>query len=138
MSDSSTGLRTHGWEVKVLMRGAARIAFVFSLVLSSSITMAQDVRYSWFEIAYVNQDVSKSGSITDSGIGQTVDISTTDGSGIKFRGSLGTWNNLFAFVDFNSSDIDVDALVSNNQAVIGATDLFDFTAIREALVSSGH
>ena len=39
-------------------------------------------------------------------------------------------NLQFAFVDFNSSDIDVDALVSNSQGQFPATDEFDFTAIR--------
>lgn len=100
------------------------------LLACSSATLAQDVRYSWFDIAYVQQDVGRSGSFTDEIIGQTVDISTTDGSGIKFRGSVGTWHNLFAFVDFNSSDISADALVSNSQGQFSAADEFDFTTIR--------
>ena len=100
------------------------------LLACSSATLAQEVRYSWFDISYVQQDVGRSGSIADETIGQTVDIATTDGSGIKFRGSVGTWRNLFAFVDFNSSDISVDALVSNSQGQFPATDEFDFATIR--------
>ena len=100
------------------------------LVASSSAAMAQDVRYSWFEIAYVEQDVARDGTFTDDLLGQTVDVSTKDGSGIKFRGSMGTWKNLFAFVDYNSSDIRVDGAVSNSQGQFLASDEFDFTAIR--------
>jgi hypothetical protein len=100
------------------------------LMAGSSATMAQDIRYSWFEIAYVSQDVDKAGSFSNIQIGQAVDISTSDGSGIKFRGSLGTWHNLFAFVDFNSSDIDVNAVVTNAQGQFPTGDEFDFTSIR--------
>lgn len=100
------------------------------LVAAPSAAMAQEIRYTWFEISFVQQEVDRVGSVTDSLIGQTVDVSTTDGNGIKFRGSVGTWNNMFAFVDFHSSDIDVDALVSNSQGQFPAADEFDFTNIR--------
>lgn len=100
------------------------------LMAASTATLAQDVRYSWFEIAFVQQDVGKFGSKTDEILSQTVDVDAQDGSGIKFRGSVGTWYNLFAFVDFNSSDIDVAALVTNPIAEQSAEDEFDFTAVR--------
>ena len=109
---------------------SAKFIAAMLLMASSSAAMAQDIRYSWFEIAFVQQDVDRAGSFTDSLIGQTIDISAKDGSGIKFRGSVGTWNNWFAFVDFNSSDVDVNALVSNSQGQFPAEDEFDFTAIR--------
>ena len=109
---------------------SAKIIAVLLLMAASSTTLAQDVRYSWLDIAFVQQDIGKNGSFTDSLIGQTVDISTTDGNGIKFRGSVGTWHNLFAFVDFNSSDISVSALVNNAQGQFPAADEFDFTTIR--------
>jgi hypothetical protein len=63
-------------------------------------------------------------------LGQTVDVSASDGDGIKFRGSVGTWKNLFAFLDYSSSDIDVDALVSNALGQFPAEDEFDFTTVR--------
>lgn len=113
-----------------MSNSSARIIAVFLLIAASPTTLAQDIRYSWFEIAFVQQDIGKSGSFTDSQLGQTVDISTTDGNGIKFRGSVGTWHNLFAFVDFNSSDISVNALVSNAQGQFPASDEFDFTTLR--------
>ena len=109
---------------------SAKFIAAMLLMASSSAAMAQDIRYSWFEIAFVQQDVDRAGSFTDSLIGQSIDISAKDGNGIKFRGSVGTWNNWFAFVDFNSSDIDVNALVSNSQGTFPAQDEFDFTAIR--------
>jgi len=109
---------------------SARVVAVLLLLVCSSATLAQDVRYSWFEISYVQQDIGKDGSMTDELLGQTVTISSTDGNGIKFRGSLGTWRNLFAFVDFNSSDLIVDVTVSNSQGQVSVTDEFDFTAVR--------
>ena len=113
-----------------MLNSSAKFIAAMLLVASSSAAMAQDVRYSWFEIGFVQQDVDRAGSLTDSLIGQTVDISAKDGNGIKFRGSVGTWHNWFAFVDFNSSDIDVNALVSNSQGTFPAQDEFDFTTIR--------
>jgi len=109
----------------------AKIVAVLLLMVCSSATLAQDVRYSWFEISYVRQGIGEGGTMTDDQIGQTVDIaSEEDGNGIKFRGSVGTWHNLFAFVDFNSSDLIVDATVSNSQGQFSTRDEFDFTAIR--------
>jgi outer membrane protein with beta-barrel domain len=113
-----------------ITRATVKIALALLLLAGSSAALAQDVRYSWFEISFVQQDVGKEGSMTNSLIGQTVDISAKDGSGIKFRGSVGTWHNLFAFVDFNSSDLTVAAVVSNSSGQFPAEDEFDFTAIR--------
>jgi hypothetical protein len=96
----------------------------------STSSLAQEVRYSWFEIAFVAQDIDRTASFTDPTLNQTVDISASDGTGVKFRGSVGTWNNLFAFVDFSSSDIDVAAVVSNPQGQFPATDDFDYTTVR--------
>ena len=112
-----------------MLKSFAKSIAALLFVASSSAAIAQDVRYSWFEIAYVQQDIGRNATTTDSIIGQTVDISAKDGSGIKFRGSVGTWRNLFAFVDFNSSDITVNAVVSNSQGVFPAQDEFDFTAV---------
>jgi len=108
----------------------ARLGVALLLTVVSSAAIAQDIRYSWFEISYSGQDVDRDGTFADLGIGQTVDISAQDGDGIKFRGSVGTWNNLFAFVDFSSTDIDVDALVSNALGQFNASDEFDFTTVR--------
>ncbi len=108
---------------------SAKFIAALLFVASSSAAMAQDVRYSWFEIGFVQQDVDRAGTLTDSLIGQTVDISAKDGNGIKFRGSVGTWRNLFAFVDFSSSDVDVDAVVSNSLGTFLAQDEFDFTIV---------
>ena len=113
-----------------MLNSSAKIIAVLLLMAASPATLAQDVRYSWFEISFVQQDIGKNGSFTDSLIGQTVDVSATDGNGIKFRGSVGTWKNLFAFMDYGSSDIKVAALVSNAQGQFPAEDEFDFTTVR--------
>ena len=110
-----------------------QVAAALLLMAAPMATLAQDVRYSWFEIAFVQQDVDKIGTQTDEILNQTVDINATDGTGIKFRGSVGTWNNLFAFVDFNSSDFDVAAVVTNPIAEERAEDEFDFTAVRAGI-----
>lgn len=113
-----------------MSNSSAKIVAALLLMAASSPALAQDVRYSWFEISYVGQDVDRSGSLTDTVLGQTVDVSGKDGNGIKFRGSVGTWKNLFAFMDYSSSDIDVSALVSNAQGQFPAEDEFDFATVR--------
>ncbi|MGI9235089.1 MAG: outer membrane beta-barrel protein [Woeseiaceae bacterium] len=113
-----------------MSRFSANSVAALLLLAVSSGAWAQEVRYSWFEIAFAQQDIDRNGSLTDSLIGQTVDVSASDGSGIRFRGSVGTWNNMFAFVDYSSSDIDVDALVSNAQGQFAAADEFDFSTVR--------
>jgi hypothetical protein len=115
------------WE---MLDSPAKIIAALLLMAASIPALAQDVRYSWFEISFVGQDIDKNGTFTDIALGQTVDVSGSDGDGIKFRGSVGTWRNLFAFVDYSSSDIDVSALVSNAQGQFPADDEFDFTTVR--------
>ena len=118
-------------------RRFAGMAAVILIAFASNSAQAQgDIRYSWFEISYVGQDVSKSGSrlsLIAPGIPQIVDIETTDGTGVMFRGSMGTWHNLYAFVDFSSSDIAVVATITNTitgEQSAPAKDEFDFTTIR--------
>ena len=115
----------------LMANAAAKIVAVLLLVTASTGALAQDVRYSWFEVSFVQQEIGQQGSMPSPVPGQTVDIDATDGHGIKFRASFGTWRNLFAFVDFNSSDINVDALVTNpGGEEFEGTDEFDYTAIR--------
>jgi len=118
-------------------RLSGRIRYVaLLLVLVAAPGFAQDIRYSWFEISYAGQDISRTGSklsLADPLQPQRVDISTSDGTGIKFRGSVGTWNNFYAFIDFASTDPEVRAIVTNT--VTGAispvaVDQFDYTTIR--------
>lgn len=109
---------------------SARIIAALLLITTCSPALAQDVRYSWFEMSFVGQDVDRQGVLADLALGQSVDVSGSDGNGIRFRGSVGTWKNLFAFVDYSSSDIDVDAVVSNAQGQFPAGDEFDFTTVR--------
>jgi hypothetical protein len=113
-----------------MSNSSARIIAALLLITACSPALAQDVRYSWFEMSFVGQDVDRDGSLADIVLGQTVDVSGSDGDGIKFRGSVGTWKNLFAFLDYSSSDIDVDALVSNALGQFPAEDEFDFTTVR--------
>ncbi len=103
---------------------------VMLLMAVPSAALAQEVRWSWFEVSFVQQDIDEQGTMTDFVLNQSVDVDAKDGDGIKFRASIGTWHNLFAFLDFNSSDIDVDAVVTNAGGVFPAEDEFDYTAIR--------
>lgn len=109
---------------------SAKVLAVLLLLAGWSTAFGQEVRYSWLDISFVQQDVDRNGSLADITIGQAVDISTKDGDGTKFRGSVGTWKDLFAFVDYSSTDIDVGAIVSNAQGQFPAEDEFDFTTVR--------
>lgn len=102
-------------------------------IVANPASAQEEVRYSWFEISYVAQDVDRLGSQTDILNQQTVDIDAQDGNGIRFRGSVGTWNNFYTFVDFASSDIDLSAVVTNPIGMFPAEDEFDFTSIRAGL-----
>lgn len=94
---------------------------------------AQDVRYSWLEIGVMGQDVSRAATAFDPIINQTVDIVATDGNGFRFRGSVGTWYNFFAFFDFGTTDPEVAGVVTNDQGQFPAADEFDLTTIRGGL-----
>ena len=109
---------------------SARVIAALLLTAISSTATAEDIRYSWFDLALGQQDIGRNASFSDIVVGQSVDIATTDGSGLRFRGSVGTWHNLFAFVDFKSSDIDVKAVVTNSLGQFSAEDEFDYTSLR--------
>ena len=93
---------------------------------------AQEVRYSWLDISFMGQDIDSSG-VQVPLPGQSVEVAGSDGDGIRFRGSLGTWKNLYLFMSYASADIDVDVVITNAQGVFDTSDEFDFTAIRGGL-----
>ncbi len=131
---SETSIRLPGID-----RSANPIFLIFTGLLLTAVTttaVAQDVRYSWLEISYMLQDISASGSQPAPDAAdpsQIVEVNAQDGDGIVFRGSVGTWKNLYLFVDYASTDIDVEAVVINNQGQFPAEDEFDFTAVRGGL-----
>jgi len=133
MQQSETSIRLPG-----MGRSANPIFLIFTGLLLTMVTttaVAQDVRYSWLEISYMLQDISASGSQPTPVPGQTVDVNAKDGDGIVFRGSVGTWKNLYLFVDYSSTDIDLEAAVINNLpgSPFLSEDEFDFTATRGGL-----
>ena len=93
---------------------------------------AQDIGYSWLDMSFMAQDIDRSG-VQVPIPGQSVEVAGSDGSGVRFRGSVGTWKNLYLFVDYASTDIDVDAFITNDQGVFETSDEFDFTSIRGGL-----
>ena len=101
------------------MTGILRTTALAVVLLCSTAVMncanAQDVRYAWFELGVLGQDVQKSGSFFDLGLNQSVDIDASDGGGVRFRGSIGTWKNFYAFFNFETSDPTVEVVVTNNQ-----------------------
>ena len=114
------------WQ-RILLLGT----LIIGLAIAATQAQAQDeVRYSWFEISFAGQDIDRSGSQTNPLLMQTVDIDAGDGNGVKFRGSVGTWKNLYAFLDFSSTDIDVSAVVTNPGGTFPAEDEFDYTFVR--------
>ena len=105
---------------------------VLLLLTSAGPATAQEVRYSWLDMSVLAQDVDRSG-VQVPVPGQSVEVSAGDGSGVRFRGSLGTWNNLYLLVSYGSTDIDVDAVITNDQGVFETSDEFDFTNIRSGI-----
>jgi hypothetical protein len=118
--------KTHSAVRSLLAAGALLFAAL------STPAMAQEVRYSWMDISYMAQDVDRQGTQVPIA-GQTVDVDASDGDGVRFRASFGTWHNLYMFLDYGSTDIDVAAVVTNNQGVFPAEDEIDYTAIRGGL-----
>lgn len=115
------------------VKGLLLTGILLSAALSSS-AMAQEVRYSYLDMSFMAQDAGVSGTQLTPVPGQTVDAAGTDGDGIRFRGSAGTWHNMYMFIDFGSTDIDVDAIVTNPAGEeFPASDEFDFTTIRAGL-----
>ena len=104
------------------------------LTTVSTVAAAQEVRYSWLEISFMAQDIGKSGTKLTPVPGQAVAVNAKDGDGIVFRGSVGTWKNLYLFLDYASTDIDLNAVVTNPQGqMFPAEDEFDYTAVRGGL-----
>ena len=101
------------------------------LLGTGNAAIAQDIRYSWIDMSFMAQDVGRAGSLTPLP-GQTVDVAVTDGGGIRFRGSVGTWNNLYLMVDYGSTDIDLTGRVTNTITGFEQEfeDEFDYTTIR--------
>lgn len=116
------------------MQYAARILLFAGLVMVGAFSTplaAQEIRYSYLDMAFLAAEVDEMGTETPIA-GQTVDYDARDGSGIRFRGSVGTWHNLYLFIDYGSTDIDLSAFVVSPLIPNGETaiDEFDFTTIR--------
>ena len=105
---------------------------VLLVFLGAAPASAQEIGYSWLDMSFMAQDIDRTG-VQVPVIGQSVEVAGSDGSGVRFRGSIGTWNNLYMFLDYGSTDIDVEAVITNNQGVFETSDEFDFTAIRGGL-----
>jgi hypothetical protein len=116
---------------KVQIQGSLALAALL-LLFGAGPAAAQDISYSWMDMSFMGQDIDRSG-VQVPIVGQSVEVAGSDGSGIRFRGSVGTWKNLYLFVDYASTDIDVDVVITNSQGVFEDSDEFDFTAIRGGL-----
>jgi len=101
------------------------------LVGATGTANAQELRYSWLDMSFMYQDVSQQGTLNPLPE-QTVEIDTTDGAGIRFRGSLGTWYGFYLMVDYGSTDISLTGSVTNTVTGVSLTfaDEFDYTTIR--------
>ncbi|MFQ5609524.1 MAG: hypothetical protein ACE5F8_04565 [Woeseiaceae bacterium] len=102
---------------------------IVAIVCIAGTANAQEIRYSWLDMSFMSQDVARAGSLTPLP-GQVVDVNVTDGSGIRFRGSLGTWRNFYLMVDYGSTDIDLTGAVTNVMGTQPFEDEFDYTTIR--------
>lgn len=117
-------------------QSAVKSLLAIGIIISAapaSTAMAQEVRYSWVDMSFMQQNADIAGTQATPVAGQTVDANGVDGNGIRFRGSAGTWHNLYMFVDFASTDMDVFAVVNNAGGAFPANDEFDFTTLRAGL-----
>jgi Outer membrane protein beta-barrel domain len=105
------------------------IAGVLFLTTLSATATGQEVRYSWLDMSFMAQDVDRMGTQVPIA-GQTVEVDASDGSGVRFRGSIGTWHNLYLFIDYGATDIDVAALITNAGGQFPTEDEFDYTTVR--------
>lgn len=118
--------------MKAIQTGSmARYALLLAFVCSGHLANAQELRYSWLDMSFMGQDVGRSGTLSPLP-GQVVDISVSDGSGVRFRGSIGTWKNFYLMLDYGSTDIDLAGTVTNENTgfVEEISDEYDYTTIR--------
>ena len=108
---------------------------LLALLCFAGSASAQEIRYSWLDLSFMGQDMSKSGTLPTPGIpDQIVTINTSDGTGVRFRGSLGTWNGFYVMVDYGATDINLDGEVDNPLIEPQPfDDEFDYTTIRGGL-----
>ena len=99
-----------------ILRTMAMAAVMLCTTAVMNCANAQDVRYSWFEFGALGQDIQKMGSSFDPDLNQSIDINATDGGGVRFRGSVGTWKNFYVYFNFESTDPTVEAVITNIQA----------------------
>ena len=102
------------------------------LLLLAGTGHAQEIRYSWLDMSFIAQDVGRTGSLPTPGVpDQIVTVNAEDGSGVRFRGSFGTFYNMYVMFEYASSDIDITGDVSNPDTdPVPFTDEFDYTSIR--------
>lgn len=119
------------WTRLTTMRKASVYLSLLAVVCIGDYAAAQEIRYSWMDMSFMGQDVGRQGALSPLP-GQVVDISASDGSGVRFRGSVGTWKNFYVMIDYGSTDIDLTGLVSNSNTGFEEVieDEFDYTTIR--------
>jgi hypothetical protein len=112
-------------------RKAFSVLAFLAILGVGNVATAQEIRYSWFDMSFMAQDVGRAGSLSPLP-GQTVEVFTTDGSGVRFRGSLAIWKNVYAMLDYGSTDIDLTGAVRNTVTGFEEEfdDEFDYTSIR--------
>jgi hypothetical protein len=112
-------------------RALAAVGLLLGLISAGTVANAQEVRYSWFEFGFSGQDVGRTGTGFDPINPQTVDISGTDGTGVTFKGSVGSWRNFYAFFHFTSTNPTSIAIVTGPDGPSQPVeDEFDLTTIR--------
>ena len=118
-----------------LLRTIGVVSSLFGAMALLNVAAAQDVRYSWFEFGLIGQDIQKEGAQFDPDLNQAVAINASDGGGVRFKGSIGTWKNFYLFMNFETSDPTVEAIVTNPQGSFPAEDKFDLTSLRAGIGS---
>jgi opacity protein-like surface antigen len=116
------------------MKALIPLALLPLLVLAAAGNAdAQEIRYSWLDMSFMAQDVGRDGMLpTPGNPSQIVNVSVSDGSGVRFRGSVGSWRGFYLVFDYGSTDVDLEGFIDNPNLPEPErfADEFDYTTIR--------
>ncbi len=117
-------------------RGLLTTPLAVGIILGwGSCAFAEEPRYSFFEVQFTGQSLDRKGVQDQPEFQQSVQVETDSGEGITFSAGLGLWKNFYLYGDFVSTDIDDDAVITNQDpdSPFRAGDEFDLTTLRGGL-----
>ncbi len=115
------------------MNGSVKVSIVAAvLVLAGARLEASELSYSFVDFGAVNVDGGVEGTKAPTP-GQLVTIESGEGDGLTVAGSLAVGQRFYLAASYESSIVDVDALISSPLATVSTGGNFDYIATRAAL-----